>query len=301
MFIPKSSKRHSFPVRAFFYLLKTPGRIFNRFIFYPILDRKIAKSDLQLLVHDNQRGLMRVLNYGERLDWTLDSGKVCDAVPWLDRIEPLISSTDIVFDIGANMGVVTNWFAKRCQHVHAFEPHPDNLDTIKSQQELRNMKNITLHNIALGKDKSKMQLHVKQFHGHHSLGDVDNSQTVGKIDVNVRTVDGISEELKIEKINFIKIDVEGFESDVLRGATNSLQNKKIDYILFELQDTILNSINRTSKEVFELIFNAGYQIIDLNGNSMIDNTDSIPNGDYLACLDGTATAKKLAPSNYELI
>ena len=150
-------KQHSLPIRAFFYILRIPERIFNRFIFYPSLDRKITKSDLQLFVHDKQRGLMRVINYGERLHWTLDSGKVCDAVPWLDRIEPLISSNDIVFDIGANIGVVTNWFAHRCQHVHAFEPHPDNFETIKSQQELRNMKNITLHDIALGKDNSKMQ------------------------------------------------------------------------------------------------------------------------------------------------
>ena len=255
---------------------------------------------MEIFVHDKQRGLLRVINYGERLHWTLNSGKVCDAVPWLDRIEPLISSNDVVFDIGANIGVVTNWFAHRCQHVHAFEPHPDNFDKIKSQQKLRNMNNITLHDIALGKDVSRMQLHVKEFHGHHSLGDVVSSQTVDNIEVNVRTVDGISEELKIDKINFMKIDVEGFESDVLRGASSFLENKKIDYILFELQETILHSINRTSQEVFEIIFDAGYQIIDLNGNSIIDSTGTIPNGDYLACLDGIATAKKLATSDYEL-
>ncbi len=300
MLISKSTKQHSLPIRAFFYILRIPERIFNRFIFYPSLDRKITKSDLQLFVHDKQRGLMRVINYGERLHWTLDSGKVCDAVPWLDRIEPLISSNDIVFDIGANIGVVTNWFAHRCQHVHAFEPHPDNFETIKSQQELRNMKNITLHDIALGKDNSKMQLHVKRFHGHHSLGDVASSQTVGRIEVNVRTVDEIFEELKIDKINFMKIDVEGFESDVLRGASGLLQNKKIDYILFEIQDTILRSINKTSREAFQLIFDAGYQIIDLNGNPVIDSDSTETNGDYLACLDGKATAKKLAHSDYKL-
>lgn len=300
MAISKSKKNHSFPVRAFLYVLNTPGRIFNRFILYPLLDRKIANSDLELFVHDKDRGLMRPLNYGERMNWALDSGKVCDAVPWLDRIEPLISQDDIVFDVGANMGIVANWFAQRCKHVHAFEPHPDNLDTIKSQQELRNITNITLHNLALGKKQSKMQLHVKGFHGHHSLGDVDNSPTIGKVEVNVRTIDDISKELKIDRINFMKIDVEGFESDVLSGAKNLLENKKIEYILFELQDTILHSINRTSNEVFEIIFNAGYQIIDLNGNVMTDSNSSIPNGDYLACLNSTKAAKKLATSEFDL-
>jgi len=283
------------------YGLKTPGRIFNRFILFPILDRKIANSDLELFVHDKNRGLMRTLNYGERLNWTLDTGKVCDAVPWLDRIEPLLSKDDIVFDVGANMGIVANWFAQRCKHVHAFEPHPENLATIKSQQELRNINNITLHNIALGRTHSKMQLHVKQFHGHHSLGDVDNSPTIDKIEVDVNTIDEVAKNLGIKEINFLKIDVEGFESDVLHGAENLLKNKKIEYILFELQDSILQSINRTSSEVFEIIFNAGYQIIDLNGNMQKDNNKTIPNGDYLACLDGSETAKKLAGSEFDLI
>lgn len=283
------------------YGLKTPGRIFNRFILFPILDRKIANSDLELFVHDKNRGLMRTLNYGERLNWTLDTGKVCDAVPWLDRIEPLLSKDDIVFDVGANMGIVANWFAQRCKHIHAFEPHPGNIATIKSQQELRNIDNITLHNIALGRTHSKMQLHVKQFHGHHSLGDVDNSPTIDKIEVDVNTIDEVAKNIGIKAINFLKIDVEGFESDVLHGAENLLKNKKIEYILFELQDSILQSINRTSSEVFEIIFNAGYQIIDLNGNMQKDNNKTIPNGDYLACLDGSETAKKLAGSEFDLI
>ena len=283
------------------YGLKTPGRIFNRFILFPILDRKIANSHLELFVHDKNRGLMRTLNYGERLNWTLDTGKVCDAVPWLDRIEPLLSKDDIVFDVGANMGIVANWFAQRCKHIHAFEPHPGNIATIKSQQELRNIHNITLHNLALGRTNSKMQLHVKQFHGHHSLGDVDNSPTIDKIEVDVNTIDEVVNNLGIKEINFLKIDVEGFESDVLHGAENLLKNKKIEYILFELQDSILQSINRTSSEVFEIIFNAGYQIIDLNGNMQKDNNKTIPNGDYLACLDGSETAKKLAGSEFDLI
>lgn len=282
------------------YGLRIPGRLFSRFILYPILDRKIANSNLELLVHDKERGLMRVLNYGERLNWALESGKVCDAVPWLDRIEPLISKEDIIFDIGANMGITANWFAHRSKQVYAFEPHPDNISTIKSQKKLRNINNLTIYDIALGEKESKMQLHVKGFHGHHSLGDVDNSPTVGKIEVNVRKLDDVFGELNIAKIHFMKIDVEGFEADVLNGASKLLNDKKINYILFELQDTILNSIQRTSSEVFQILFTAGYQIIDLNGNLMSNSSSAIPNGDYLACLDGLDAAKKLAQSTFEL-
>ena len=300
--MPTIENKRSFPVRAFLYALRTPSRLFNRFVFYPMLDRKIASSDLELFVHDQERGLMRVLSYGERLDWSLKSGKACDAVPWLDRIQPLIDEESIVFDVGANMGVVCHWFAERSHHVYAFEPHPENVSTLQSQIKLRNCSNISLHQYALGREETQMQLHVKGFHGHHSLGDVDNSPTVDKILVDVRTMDSVFEELNLNRIHFLKIDVEGFESDVLTGASSLLADKKIDYILFELQETLLQSIERTSQEVFDILFESGYQIIDLNGRIMKpDSAQKILNGDYLACINGAQTAKILATSPFELI
>lgn len=300
--MPTIENKRSFPVRAFLYALRTPSRLFNRFVFYPMLDRKIASSDLELFVHDQERGLMRVLSYGERLDWSLKSGKACDAVPWLDRIQPLIDEESIVFDVGANMGVVCHWFAERSHHVYAFEPHPENVSTLQSQMKLRNSSNISLHQYALGREETQMQLHVKGFHGHHSLGDVDNSPTVDKILVDVRTMDSVFEELNLNRIHFLKIDVEGFESDVLTGASSLLADKKIDYILFELQETLLQSIERTSQEVFDILFESGYQIIDLNGRIMKpDSAQKILNGDYLACINGAQTAKILATSPFELI
>jgi hypothetical protein len=147
-----------------------------------------------------------------------------------------------------------------------------------------------------------MKLHVKGFHGHHSLGDVDNSPTINQIDVKVKRLDDIVSELEIKHINFLKIDVEGYEEDVLLGAKNLLDNKQIDYVLFELQETILHSINRNPRQVLQPLFDAGYEIIDLSGNLMaVDNIENISNGDYLACINGKETANKLASSAFELL
>ncbi len=141
--ISKSSSRQSFPIRAIIFGLRIPGRLFNHFFTYPLLDKKLANSELEIYVHDKERGLLRRINFAERLHWSLNSGKACDAVPWLDRITPLVNENDIVFDIGANTGVICNCFAHRCEAVHAFEPHPANIDTINTQITLRNMQNIT--------------------------------------------------------------------------------------------------------------------------------------------------------------
>ncbi|MDE0857068.1 MAG: FkbM family methyltransferase [Candidatus Poseidoniaceae archaeon] len=266
------------------------------------MDKKMANSKLDLYVHDQERGLLRELTTAERVNWSLESGKACDAVPWLDRITPLIGKNDTVFDVGANIGVVCHWFADRCAVVHAFEPHPGNFNTIKNQIDLRNMTNISLHSTAVGKENTTMKLHVKGFHGHHSLGDVDNSPTIEHIDVDVKRLDALAKELEVNHINFLKIDVEGFEVDVLLGAQELLANKQIDYVLFELQDSILHSINRTSRQALQPLFDAGYEIIDLHGKLVgANDSEQIVNGDYLACIDGAETAKKLGSSPFELI
>lgn len=294
-------KKSSFPVRAIRFGLRIPGRIYNHFITYPLLDKTLANSDIDVYVHDKERGLLRLVTRGERLNWSLKTGKACDAVPWLDRISPLISTQDTVFDVGANIGVIALWFSSKANLVHSFEPHPDNIAMIESQMQLRNSDNLHLHRHAVGKSESKMNLCVKGFHGHHSLGDVNNSPTIGHIEVQVRTLDNIAKELEIERINFLKIDVEGFEEDVLLGAKQLLKEKRIDYVLFEMKESILSSINRTSSDVFAPLLAAGYQIITLEGDELGgDKLVNPPDADYLACLDAKATGGKLATSIYEL-
>lgn len=115
----------------------------------------------------------------------------------------------------------------------------------------------------------KIGLHPKTWKNGNPPSEVFNRSSLGfPLKVKVRTVDGVFDELKLERIHFLKIDVESFESDVLQGSSVLLGDKKIDYILFELQETLLNSIQRTPKEVCQILFEPGYQIIDLNGNLM---------------------------------
>ena len=55
------------------------------------------------------------------------------------------------------------------------------------------------------------------------------------------------------------------------------------------------------EEIRGVIPDCDVEAIDLNGNMQKDNNKTIPNGDYLACLDGSETAKKLAGSEFDLI
>ena len=296
------SIKHSLPYRAVRYGFRLPGLLYTRYITQPLVDRWLKKSPLTLYVHDEKRGLLRPLTKAERLKWTMKEGLACDAVYWLDRVEPLLTKDDVIFDVGANIGTIANWFAERCKEVHAFEPYPENIETIREQNNLRRTENMILQPLALGKEKSVMQLHVKGFHGHHSLGDAANSPTIKKLEVQVSSIDSYCSENKIQKIDFLKIDVEGFEEDVLLGASELLATKKIGLILFEIREKILTSVSRKSSDVFTPLLNNGYQIISLDGNILSETEIANPkDGDYLAALDSEEVMAKLGDSNLEFI
>jgi FkbM family methyltransferase len=291
--------KDSFPYRALRYGLRLPGRFYSKYITEPIIKRWIRQSELTVYVHDPRRGLLRPVLEGQRLKWTLKENLSVDATYWLDVVEPLLSKDDVVFDVGTNIGTIANWFSNRTKHVHGFEPHPDNLRMTQDQIVLRQTKNITLSQLALGSEPGSLQLHVKSFHGHHSLGDTSASPTVEKIDVQVDTVDRYCKTNAIDRIDFLKIDVEGFEEDVLKGATGMLAEGKVGLVLFELRQSILASLGKQGSAIFTPLLENGYSVFTLDGRVLNEAALSAPvDADYLAAVNpeefiprlGTSTA-----------
>ncbi|RJU95544.1 MAG: FkbM family methyltransferase [Candidatus Poseidoniales archaeon] len=278
--------KDSFPFRALRYGLRLPGRWYSKYITEPIVTRWIKKSELTVFVHDPKRGLFRPVMEGGRLRWTLGENISVDATHWLDVVEPLLTKEDVVFDVGTNIGTVANWFSRRVKHVHGFEPHPDNLRITQEQILFRQTKNITMSQLALGSEPGTLQLHVKSFHGHHSLGDTSASLTVEKIDVQVDTVDRYCSSRGIDRIDFLKIDVEGFEEDVLKGAAAMLADNNIGLVLFELRQSILTSVGKTATGLFAPLINNGYTVFSLDGRSLRQtDLEHLADGDYLAAVN----------------
>jgi FkbM family methyltransferase len=290
--------KDSFPYRALRYGLRLPGRLYSKYITEPIIKRWIRQSELTVYVHDPRRGLLRPVLEGQRLKWTLKENLSVDATYWLDVVEPLLSKDDVVFDVGTNIGTIANWFSNRTKHVHGFEPHPDNLRMTQDQIVLRQTKNITLSQLALGSEPGSLQLHVKSFHGHHSLGDTDASPTVEKIDVQVDTVDRYCKTNAIDRIDFLKIDVEGFEEDVLKGATGMLAEGKVGLVLFELRQSILASLGKQGSAIFTPLLENGYSVFTLDGRVLNEAALSAPeDADYLAAVNPEEFIPRLGTSS----
>jgi hypothetical protein len=86
-----------------------------------------------------------------------------------------------------------------------------------------------------------------------------NKKIANKYLVNVDTIDNIIADKKLNQVSLCKIDVEGFEREVISGAMKNLKQHNIKLLQFEIQDSQLNSNN--SDFIFNLLAKSNYKLV----------------------------------------
>ncbi len=152
----------------------------------------------------------------------------------------------VIFDVGANIGKYSLEcvrFVKNSE-IYAFEPSKKTFETLKNN--LKNFKGIHLHNIGFGrKNKTEILFYNEKNSGLASLHNRNlehmNILFNKKEKVKIETVDSFCKKNSIKEIDLLKIDVEGNELNVLKGAKNMLKQKKIKRIQFEFGGSNIDS------------------------------------------------------------
>ena len=155
-----------------------------------------------------------------------------------------IEEGDVVFDIGANVGVFSLYASLvKGTKIFSFEPHPENFKKLRNNILNNKIKNIEYLNYALGIDNEDRFMIEGSIPGGHKVSN-NNSTTVdigGGIRVQAVKLESIMDKLKVDKINFLKLDCEGAEGEIIKslGVTGL---KKIDKIAVEFHNnhSILN-------------------------------------------------------------
>lgn len=168
-----------------------------------------------------------------------------------------IKAGDTVLDIGANIGMFTIKAAKiagDAGKIIAFEPEPKNIKLLK--ENTKNLKNVLIIPKAIGNISGKIELLVHPSSGAHFIVSDLNPDPEDKIImVQIEKLDKIFEELDLDIVDFVKIDIEGWEMEALKGAVNSL--KKIKFFSIASYHT-----ENQKSEITELLKSNNFKVIN---------------------------------------
>lgn len=185
----------------------------------------------------------------------------------LGLFDKLLNPGDIVFDIGANIGhhaLVAGRAIGPTGWVYAFDPQPYNADRICRNAELNASRNILAVCAACGERDGFVRLPFQspRDRGRLSLAYSSPNDLSTYVDVPIRRLDTFMNENDVGAGKLIKIDVEGYELEVIRGLGDRLT--AFTNIVFELlQDA---DVKRTNC-LIEMLTAAGFTLRDVEGNS----------------------------------
>jgi len=222
----------------------------------------------------------------EGINWQLDLDEGIDLSIYVfgrfekssyNAIKSVVRPDDVVLDIGANIGAhtlplgelvqpkgkvvaleATNWAFDKLKHNLSLNPRlKDNIvpvQTLLTDQVLQTTP-VELYS------SWNLQSDTPQ-HGVHqgTLKSTDKATVI--------TIDELVEQLQLSKIDFVKMDVDGFECKVLRGAKNSLEKYK-PKMLLELCPYVLEEHGDSFEEMLSLLYNYNYQLFSEDGKNKL--------------------------------
>jgi FkbM family methyltransferase len=153
----------------------------------------------------------------------------------LELVEFLLHPGMTVIDVGANVGIHTAIAARSVAPggtVYGFEPVPENFEILVGNLARNQLTNVVVEQLAVGDEAGRSTIYLEDHSiGTHSLLRSDNSNLAHSLSVAITTLDGYFVDDMPDKVNLLKIDVEGYEPNVLKGATGVLE--RTDHLLIE--------------------------------------------------------------------
>jgi len=218
-----------------------------------------------------KKGLKRVINKTDIIYLPYELRHYTDQYEedvW-GKIMSYVRPGDTIADVGAYLGFYTFAFTKRVGasgKVVAFEPDPNNLAALKDRVKLYKINSkLNITGAAVGEVKGKLSFAAKGISISRVIGKSPENDQGIEVDC-IRLDDFFAQ----EKLDIIKIDVEGYEAQVLLGAINVLKRSK-GYpraIFIEVHPLAWDDYDSADRTIVSLLRNSGYTIQNTKGEAV---------------------------------
>jgi FkbM family methyltransferase len=181
----------------------------------------------------------------------------------LNLVRKFVRAGDMFFDVGANVGIYTLAASRLVGdegQVHSFEPLINTFDLLKRNVDLNHAQNVHLNPVAVGDIVGEVNLYVNAQSAFTGLGRTNRGSLLDVQKVPVWTLDHYAEREGIQSIDFLKVDVEGFEGHVLRGAAELLLRSPKLIVMSELAKKNFEPLGFSVKEVIDHVRGLGFEV-----------------------------------------
>lgn len=167
----------------------------------------------------------------------------------------ILKDGGVVLDVGAWIGYYTILAATRAEKVVAIEADETNCQRIKRNADMNGFSNVVILNVAVGDRSSRGVLMEGPSSSMHKLSHLGKGKNV-----KVESLDNIINDSKINKINLLIIDIEGYEYFALKGLQASLSSQVIRNIICEIHPDMLAQNGVSSNDVLKILSDHRYEI-----------------------------------------
>ncbi len=197
----------------------------------------------------------------------------------LELFSSMVQPGNVVLDIGANTGLYSIFLSRFIgQHgkIFAFEPDAETFQTLSDNLKINSCNNVTTFNLALSDKESIIEMvsestndaHLKTGDAFKYIKEVSSNGNSGDKTMKALRLDDIMEIRNGARIDYLKVDVEGAELLVFKGAVETLKKFK-PTIIFELNGQLTRRFNYRPIEVLLLLNEIGYELEEYEGQQWL--------------------------------
>lgn len=193
-----------------------------------------------------------------------------------ENIYAKIKDGDVVLDVGANIGEVLLNIAKVNPNgeIHGFEPVKSTFEKLNKNISLNKFSNVNIHQIALSDKIETVYYEIKEGHSGGTMMSKEKKDKLNNF-LEALTLDEFVRINSINKIDFIKVDIEGFEMNFLKGAEKTIRTFRPS-IFMEVDQAKLTRQNSSANELLGKLQSFGYKLYHAETNQEIELDSNIP-------------------------